>query len=202
MGGHAGSGQTIGRLLDHLRGISFVDLLNAQVSPNLQLSLNCVLWVDGHFPPARSDEFLQVYIYLTTLELNDEEDIYEWCLTDVPTTRYSTGDVYWKLKPEEEEVPWAKVVWIRGGIPKQSFLTWLFMLNRCPTRDRLLHWGIQTDSSCLLSNNAPESRDHILFQCAYAWDLLCQTLNRCRVTPLWSQNDSVAQMLNLTGDRT
>ncbi|KAL0696317.1 hypothetical protein Bca4012_063497 [Brassica carinata] len=159
---------------------------------------SCRFWIDNWSPfgsleryllrgsSERSDEFLQVYIYLTTLELNDEEDIYEWCLTDVPTTRYSTGDVYWKLKPEEEEVPWAKVVWIRGGIPKQSFLTWLFMLNRCPTRDRLLHWGIQTDSSCLLSNNAPESRDHILFQCAYAWDLLCQTLNRCRVTPLWS----------------
>lgn len=75
------------------------------------------------------------------------------------------------------------------------------MVNRCPTRDRLLHWGIQTDSSCLLCNSAPESRNHILFQCPYAWDLLQQVLTSCRVTPLQSWNDSVPQMQNFTGGR-
>nr|VDC90027.1 unnamed protein product [Brassica oleracea] len=87
------------------------------------------LCVEGQWalPPARSDEFLQVYTFLTTVELREEEDRYEWCVTDAPTNRSSTGDVYRKLKPEEKEVPWTKVVWIRGGIPKHSFLTWLFM---------------------------------------------------------------------------
>ncbi|KAF3508854.1 hypothetical protein F2Q69_00002069 [Brassica cretica] len=124
------------------------------------------LCVEGQWalPPARSDEFLQVYTFLTTVELREEEDRYEWCVTDAPTNRSSTGDVYRKL-------------------------------NRKKKR------GIQTDPSCLLCNSAPESRDHILFQCPYAWDLLQQVLTRCRVTPLLSWNDSVTQMQNLTGEK-
>ena len=49
MGDCVGSGQIIGRHLDHLRDIFFEELLHAQVSPELQLSLNCVLKVNGLF---------------------------------------------------------------------------------------------------------------------------------------------------------
>lgn len=99
-------------------------------------------------PPARTQEQLQVQIYLTTVLLTEDNDCYEWLLEDQPTQRYNTSAVY-------------------------SFLVWLFTLNRCPTRDRLLGWGLQTDATCLLCNSADESRDHLLFQCSYSWDLWC-----------------------------
>lgn len=161
------------------------------------------LLLDGQWslPPARSEEFLQVQIYLTTLFITEEEDTYDWVLTDSPTERYSTGEVYKILRDEGDEVSWVKVVWISGGVPKHSFLTWLFILNRCPTRDRLLQWGLQTDSVCLLCNGDAELRDHLLFFCPYSWDLWQTISNRCGLTPTRRWNDSVEQMQNLAGNK-
>lgn len=152
-------------------------------------------------PPARSDEFLQVQIYLTTLHITEEEDRHEWVLTGSPSTRYITGEVYKKLRGEEEEVSWAGIVWTSGSIPKHSFLTWLFILNRCPTRDRLIQWGFQTDSACLLCNGDVESRDHIFFLCPYTWELWKTVSGRCGIIPARAWNDSVDQMKNLAGNR-
>ena len=152
-------------------------------------------------PPARSDEFLQVQIYLTTLQITEEEDRHEWVLTGSPSTRYITGEVYKKLRGEEEEVTWAGIVWTSGSIPKHSFLTWLFILNRCPTRDRLIQWGYRTDSVCLLCNGDVESRDHIFFLCPYTWELWKTVSGRCGIIPAKAWNDSVDQMKNLAGNR-
>lgn len=78
---------------------------------------------------------------------------------------------------------WDHIVWISGRIPKHSFLCWLFVLNRCPTRDRLLSWGLQTSPNCLLCNSSPESRDHLFFSCQFSWDLWCYLARRCGVLP-------------------
>lgn len=67
MGDRAGSGQIIGRHLDHLRAISFVELLHAQVSPELQLSLNCVLKVNGLFPLQDPMSFFKSTLFLQLL---------------------------------------------------------------------------------------------------------------------------------------
>lgn len=55
------------------------------------------------------------------------------------------------------------------------------VINRCPTRDRLLGWGLAVDPMCLLCNAFPESRDHLLFECSYSWDVWSQTAARCRI---------------------
>nr|VDD29652.1 unnamed protein product [Brassica oleracea] len=39
------------------------------------------------------------------------------------------GQVYGILSTKGLEVPWNYIVWITGGIPKHSFLRWLFVLN-------------------------------------------------------------------------
>ncbi|XP_013669152.1 uncharacterized protein LOC106373538 [Brassica napus] len=128
---------------------------------------------DGNWllPPARSDDWLQLQIYLTTGSLNQDKDYYEWILEDKPTKNYSTSDVYNKLRGDDQSVPWAKVTWNKGGFPRHSFLAWLFTLDKCPTRDRLLRWGLQSDSTCLLCNAADESRDPLLFECSFSWNM-------------------------------
>ncbi|CAF1698374.1 unnamed protein product [Brassica napus] len=55
--------------------------------------------------------------------------------------------VYANLRVQGPAVTWCNIVWNKGGIPRHSFLTWLFVLNRCPTRDRIIGWGLQTSSS-------------------------------------------------------
>lgn len=66
-----------------------------------------------------------------------------------------------------EEVDWASVVWTPYGIPRHNFNTWLLVLNRAPTRDRMLSWGLQVSPLCLLCNAAAESRDHLFHQCQH-----------------------------------
>ncbi|KAL0877879.1 hypothetical protein Bca101_027585 [Brassica carinata] len=152
-------------------------------------------------PPARSEEWMQIQIHLTTVSLNQAQDCYEWILEDKPTLKYNTSEVYKKLKGSEQLVPWAKVVWNKGGIPRHSFLVWLFTLNRCPTRDRLLSWGLQTDSTCLLCNAADESRDHLLFDCSFSWNLWLVVASKCNLQPQRHWADCLNQLQRLTGDR-
>lgn len=86
-------------------------------------------------------------------------------------------------------VSWFKIVWFSRGIPKHSFLVWLVTLNRCPTRDCIISWGLSTSPQCLLCNAADESRDHLFFECPYSfevWNSLARKAN-CMPSPSWAQ---------------
>lgn len=74
------------------------------------------------------------------------------------------------------------------------------MLDRCPTRNRLISWGLQTDGGCLLCYRALESRDHILFSCDFSaeiWRLLRRKLNIFSQSDSWL--DSVEALISLSG---
>ena len=116
-----------------------------------------------HLPAPRTENQLALQIHLTTVELSEEEDTYEWVIDGRLEQKYNTGEIYTYLKGPMLTVPWAKIVWISYGIPRQSFLTWLVLLNRCPTRDRLNGWGLNVDPICLLCNVDQESRNHLFF---------------------------------------
>ncbi|CAA7048424.1 unnamed protein product [Microthlaspi erraticum] len=139
-------------------------------------------------PPARSDNLVSLQTHLTTISITNQEDYYEWEIEGHVSKKYGTGDVYRQLRGEMITVPWAKVVWCGGGIPKHSLLAWLFTLNRCPTRDRILGWGLQTDPVCLLCNIEPESRDHLLFDCEVSWRIWSPMARRCNLQPSRSWN--------------
>ncbi|KAL1219704.1 hypothetical protein V5N11_032351 [Cardamine amara subsp. amara] len=108
------------------------------------------------------------------------------------------GEVYNKLKGPGVDVPWGNIVWNKGGIPKHNFLTWLFVLNRCPTRDRFLGWGLPTASDCLLCNTMPESRDHLFFDCSHSWSVWLVVASRCGLIAerMWVRSLVQLQMLS------
>lgn len=67
------------------------------------------------------------------------------------------------------------VVWFKEHVPRFSFITWLAMLKRLPTRDRLRRWGMNTPTSCVLCSNGEESHEHLFFECSFSggiWDYL------------------------------
>ena len=111
--------------------------------------------------------------------------------------RYSIGAVYHNLRLQGVSVPWALTVWNKGGIPRHSFLVWLFVLNRRPTRDMILGWGLQTSPLCLLCNVANESRSHLFFDCSYSWGLWGALGPRCGITPARSWDLAMAQLQGL-----
>ena len=111
-------------------------------------SLYCnVQWL---FPPARTADQLALQIHLTTVNLDERADYYEWEIEGTVRSKYNMGEIYTYLKGLQPLVPWAKVVWFSYGIPRHCFLTWLVLLDRCPTRDRLIRWGIEVNHNCLL----------------------------------------------------
>ncbi|XP_018448680.1 uncharacterized protein LOC130507370 [Raphanus sativus] len=153
-----------GKIRDYLQG-------ETTSSVGIQSTVTLAeLWEEDHWvlPPARSESQVRIYTYLSTLQIVPFEDTMQWMPEGTPQQRYSTRMIYDVLRQEAPTVPWHKQVWFGGGIPKHSFRTWLMVLNRCPTRDRILQWGLSTDGNCLLCNAAPESRDHIYYACAFS----------------------------------
>ena len=155
-------------------------------------------------PPARSDHQVNVHALLTTIQLNENEDYYEWEIDGRVSKSYSTGIVYEKLCEEGISIPWFHSVWNRSGIPRHSFLAWLFVLNRCPTRDRILGWGLHTDPSCVLCNFATETRNHLFFNCGFAWHLWETCSTRCGFNPerSWDRVMEQLQSINLKSPRS
>lgn len=142
------------------------------------------LWENGAWilPNARSERQLQVISYLSTLVLNDCDDEFQWWPGNKRQTSCRTGVVYNLLRPMVPSVPWHKEVWFSGGIPKHMFLVWLMVQNRCPTRDRILSWGLQTDPSCLFCNAANESIAHCFFECSFTWEIWRVMAAKCNLT--------------------
>lgn len=59
-------------------------------------------------------------------------------------------------------------VWFKQEIPGCSFVTWIAMSSRLPSRDRLLSWGLTVLASCVLCMNGTESHGHLFFHYAFA----------------------------------
>lgn len=94
-------------------------------------------------------------------------------------SKYSSASMYLSLLDSHPRVQWSTVVWPLGGIPRHSFLCWLVTLDCCPTRDRMIKWGLNVSPTCLLCNTANESRDHLFFQCDFLDRLLALVTRRC-----------------------
>ena len=151
------------------------------------------LWELGtwNLPPARSERQVNIQTYLSTITLTDMRDEYEWAPNGKKSLTYSARNTYEVLRDAQPCVSWHKEVWFSAGIPKHRFLTWLFVLNRCPTKDRMVNWGINVDQSCILCNSGQESRDHMFFSCSYTWEIW-STLTRCSpLSPAPSNWDDV-----------
>ncbi|KAL0796716.1 hypothetical protein Bca101_068093 [Brassica carinata] len=131
------------------------------------------LWESGswNLPPARSDAQVSIQSFLSTLQITNDPDRFEWMPDGRISTVYSTSSVYNLLRVKQPQVPWYKEVWISNGIPRHKFLAWLFVLDRCLTKNRMLEWGIDTDPICILCNSGPESRYHLFYSCPYSWEV-------------------------------
>lgn len=83
----------------------------------------------------------------------------------------SLSSIWSSFRESSPLVPWFDIVWNSFSIPKCSFIFWLAIRNRLLTRDRMLSFGMQVDSSCVLCGGGPESIYHILSTCPY-FDLI------------------------------
>lgn len=152
--------------------------------------------------PARSERQLNLHVYLTSFSPSPGADTAVWKVDDRICEKFSTKAVWSFIRMARPTVSWARFVWNQAAIPKHKITSWLFLLNRNPTMDRLISWGIDLENCCLLCGILPESRDHLFFTCLYScqvwktvigvlgfsdpplqWDLVLQWLSSVTTTP-------------------
>ena len=57
--------------------------------------------------------------------------------------KYSVAKVWEEIRPKQDKVQWHRLLWTPLAIPRYSVITWMTLLNRLPTMDRLTSWGIK-----------------------------------------------------------
>ncbi|CAH2035342.1 unnamed protein product, partial [Thlaspi arvense] len=132
-----------------------------------------------NFSPARLENQVSLQTFMSTITLSEKEDYYEWEIDEKVSSKYNTGQ----------------------GIPKHNFSAWLFVLIRCPMKNRILGWGLSTYPICLLCNSSSESRNHLLFDCAFSWSIWGKVSRRCNLLPQREWSSSFLQMQNLSGGK-
>ncbi|XP_039000048.1 uncharacterized protein LOC120125773 [Hibiscus syriacus] len=105
-----------------------------------------------------------------------------WCIRRILKQRavaisiLSTGatktkDIWKALRVKGEKVSLYKLIWFPLHIPKHNMITWMTLLNRLPTKERLLRMGIVTDGTCIIYNEVTETRDHMFSEYSLAVSL-------------------------------
>lgn len=102
------------------------------------------LWHGGlwHIPSARSQRFENILIHLSTVILTNSADSLQWVIGGRPHAKFCSSLIYNCIRDARPLVRWHKIIWFKRDIPKHKMLTWLVLLNRCPTRDRLISWTL------------------------------------------------------------
>ncbi|KAG7568298.1 Reverse transcriptase domain [Arabidopsis thaliana x Arabidopsis arenosa] len=59
-------------------------------------------------------------------------------------------------------------VWFKEAVPRYSFITWLAIQGRLPTKDRLRSWGLNVTAECVLCSDGIETHAHLFFDCAFS----------------------------------
>ncbi|XP_058219469.1 uncharacterized protein LOC131330020 [Rhododendron vialii] len=119
------------------------------------------------FPITQTWELNEVRNSLPPLiqsRLNGADHV-RWTLT--ANGQFSIASLWDKLRTPFPKVMWHKLVWFSGHIPKCSFVTWIAILNRLSTTDRLLLFGLNVSPECSLCQEK-ESHDHLFFNCPYS----------------------------------
>ena len=49
-----------------------------------------------------------------------------------------------------------------------SFIGWLAMLNTFSTKERMLKWGFNGDTKCVLCRDEIDNREHHFFECSFS----------------------------------
>lgn len=84
---------------------------------------------------------------------------------------FSSKETWLMLRETYDECSWTRGVWFSKATPKFAFITWLAMLDRLSTMERVAKWSQGIDTTCVLCQAATESRSHLFFECSYSTQL-------------------------------
>lgn len=75
--------------------------------------------------------------------------------------KFSIRKLYAKLRTQGEKVSWRRITCNNSASPRSIFITWLALLNRLYTKDRMLLWHLPCSPDCSLCGQEDESVAHL-----------------------------------------
>ena len=118
----------------------------------------------------------------------EKEDVSLWRRESGYKQEFSTHETWSILRVTKTQCSWSRVVWFSQATPKYAFMTWLALLNRLSTMDRVARWSQCADTICVLCKTAQETRDHLFFECSYSsqiWGSLVKGILKETYTNEW-----------------
>lgn len=136
---------------------------------------------------------------LPSLQLR-EPDMVQWDDGAGGMTDFSVARAYVSFDGHHEVVPWHRMVWYKGHVPKYSFCLWLACLRRHPTHDRMRSWKHNPpDWKCSLCETCEDSHDHLFFTCPYAYTVWLKVKQEFHWTSFPDRWDLILLAISDTG---
>jgi len=145
----------------------------------------------------RARKHRQHFLNLIEVELQKQRQDMQETEHDVPLWRgkndsyqknFISKETWMQIRSVRPEMQGHKEIWFSDATPKYAFVNWLVVKNRIATGERMLKWGKNVDTSCVLCNFPLETREHLFFQCPYSskvWRDLAGGLLKNRHTEKW-----------------
>ena len=121
-------------------------------------------------------------------QLNEVEDVDMWRWSSGFKPKFSSRETRRLLREPVAQCSWERSVWFPQATPKFAFMTWIAMRDRLSTMDRVVSWRRGVDTTCVLCKFAPETRNHLFFECSFSsqiWDHLTRGLLQRSYTLDW-----------------
>ncbi|GAV91306.1 zf-RVT domain-containing protein, partial [Cephalotus follicularis] len=96
---------------------------------------------------------------------------------------FSFKSAWESIREAHSGVPWARIVWFKGVIPRHAFCLWLTFHKAHLTLDKLQNIGIVLSSQCSFDCGLLETLDHMFFECPFTKFDWCKVLklNNCPI---------------------
>ncbi|XP_058734333.1 uncharacterized protein LOC131606065 [Vicia villosa] len=109
----------------------------------------------------------------------------------IASRRFSMKKVYTALIEDDAKVPWRCLFQHNPARPWALFTLWMLCHGRLPTKDRLIRFGLITESICSICKSETETMSHIFFNCSNTSHIWIQILKWIEVDhhPLDLQNE-------------
>ncbi|CAN1153013.1 LINE-1 retrotransposable element ORF2 protein [Linum perenne] len=106
----------------------------------------------------------------------EQDDEGGWLWNGKYMEKYKVSSVWNDLRPTGQIVPWYDVVWSGYNIPRRAVVTWLIVINRIYTKDKVSKWNSNVDERCVMCMDQRETRDHLFVQCSYTAQIVSNVL--------------------------
>ncbi|XP_050238092.1 uncharacterized protein LOC126687576 [Mercurialis annua] len=106
---------------------------------------------------------------------------------------FTVNSAWKEMNSNQDRVSWHSIVWFPGQIPRHSFVTWLALLGRLNTKDKLIKWGVINSNVCSLCNQEAEDIEHLFFDCcfsAHIWGKVLRCNDEARQKFCWRREVS------------